>query len=132
MIILNPNTTNVVVLSLRELTSINNPYYLFRFVSKQSEKEYTCICMAGDLYSFDRYSYNVVCTSGTPNPLNGELNLVYGDEYNYFIYAQASSTNVDYTMSDERVQQGIMKYNKTITERVSYDRGTTTREVYTR
>lgn len=109
-----------------------NAVYLFRFVSKQSEKEYVCLCEAGDTYSFFRQSFNIITTTSTPNPLIGELKLVYGDEYNYYIYAQTSTTNIDYTLAEELVQQGIMKFNKAITERTIYERGTTTREVYTR
>lgn len=130
MIILNPNTTNVLVLSLLEKTTINSPYYLFRFVSKQSKNEYVCLSASVDTYSHFRQSFNIVTTTGTPNPLNGEIKLVYGDEYDYYIYAQSSSTNVDYTESDELVQEGIMKYNKPITERTIYERGNTTRKVY--
>lgn len=130
MIILQPNSTNVIVLSLLEKTTINNPVYLFRFVSKQSKNEYVCISHSIDTYSFSRKSYEIITISGTPNPLNGEIKLVYGDEYNYYIYAQSSSTNIDYTESDELVQEGIMKYNKPITERTTYERGNTTRKVY--
>lgn len=130
MIILNPNTTNVIVLSLLEKTTINTPTYLFRFVSKQSKNEYICLGIEGDTFSHFRKSYSITTTSGTPNPLNGEIKLVYGDEYDYYIYAQSSSTNVDYTESDELVQEGIMKYNKPITERTIYERGNTTRKVY--
>jgi len=132
MIILEPNTENTVVLSLTEKVTIVSPTFLFRFVHKESKVEYVCIAPPVDDYSFERQSFVIETVASGAVALSGQVALVYGDEYNYYIYAQTSTTNTDYTLADELVQQGIMKFNKSITERTVYERGATTRKVYTR
>jgi hypothetical protein len=132
MLYLVQNTTNTIILSLIEKVTISNPTFLFRFVHKETLNEYTCICAIDTLYSQDRQSFNIITKSTTPSPLAGELQLIYGDEYNYYIYAQASTTNLNYTLADELVEEGIMKFSKTITPRNKYARNTTTRKSYIR
>jgi len=132
MIILEPNTENILVLSLSEKVTIQNPIYLFRFVSKESKVEYVCISAAIDDYSYGRQSFEVTTVTSGATALNGEVALIYGDEYNYYIYAQTSTTNLDYTLSDELIQEGLAKFNKPITTRTNYEREPTTRKVYQR
>ena len=120
------------VLSLTEKVTIVSPTFLFRFVSKESKIEYICISEPIDDYSFERQSFNIETVASGAVALSGQLALVIGDEYNYYVYAQTSTTNLDYTLADELVQQGLARFNKTITARNEYDRGSTTRKVYTR
>lgn len=132
MIILEPLTENTIVLSLTEKVTINNPTFLFRFVNKESKIEYVCISEPVDDYSFQRQSFVLETVASGAVALNGQLALTIGDEYDYYIYAQTSTTNLDYTLANELVQQGLARFNKTITQRTEYDRGSTTRKVYTR
>jgi hypothetical protein len=132
MIILNSNTENQLVLSLSEKVTINNPYYLFRFVHKETKNEYICLAAAIENYTHNRQLFEITTVNTTPDPLAGELELIYGDEYNYYIYAQTSSSNVDYTLSDELIQEGIMKYNKAVDSRQTYERNSNTRKSYIR
>lgn len=132
MIILESNTENQLVLSLSEKVTISDPYYLFRFVHKETKNEYICLSAAIENYTHNRQLFEITTVSGTPDPLVGEIALIYGDEYNYYIYAQTSSSNVDYTLSNELIQEGIMRYNKTIDTRQTYERTETTRKGYTR
>jgi hypothetical protein len=130
MILLQENTNNIVVLTLTEKTTINAPTYLFRFVNKQTNVEYVCI--QSDTSTFKtRYNKFIITTqSTTPNPLLGQLKLSLGDEYEYYIYAQISTTNLDYKLSNEMVETGIMRYDKILTDRIIFTNGTTTRKVF--
>lgn len=132
MIQLEPNSANVVILSVLDLLTISSPTYLFRFVSKDSKEEYVCISAAVTTYSLYRQSFVITTVASSPVSLSGEIALVLGDEYNYYVYAQTSTTNLDYTLADELLEQGMMRYNKTITQREVYERTPTTRKVYTR
>lgn len=132
MIYLNPLTNNTIVLSLSEKLTITNPTYLFRFVHKESKVEYVCISAPVTDYSLGRQSFVIQTVSSGAVATSGQVALVYGDEYDYYIYAQTDTDNTDYTLADELVQQGLMKFNKPITERETYERAATTRKVYTR
>lgn len=133
MLVLEPNSENIVILSLTEKVTLNAPYYyLFRFENKESKDNYTCICSPIDNYDLSRQSFEVITKTSGANNLIGEIVLSIGDEYDYYVYAQTSSTNLDYTLANELVGQGIMKFNKAITQRNEYTRGATTRKVYTR
>lgn len=132
MLLFYPTTENLIVISTFEKVTITNPYYLFRFVNKETFQETSCIASPIDTYSYGRQSFQIVTKTSGANNVNGEIVLTIGDEYNYYIYAQESSTNLDYTFANELIEEGIMRYNKTITDRATYERGTTTRKVYTR
>jgi hypothetical protein len=130
MIYLKENQNNIVALTLTEKTTINAPTYLFRFVNNQTNLEYVCISddLSGYLARYNKF--NILTMNTTPDPLQGELKLPLGDEYSYFIYAQISTTNLDYKLSNEVVETGIMKHQKEFTERKTFTNGTTTRKVF--
>lgn len=130
MIYLKENQNNIVALTLTEKTTINAPTYLFRFVNKQTNLEYVCISqdLSGYLARYNKFIIKTMNT--TPTPLLGELKLPLGDEYEYFIYAQISTTNLDYKLSNEVVETGLMRHQKEFTERKTFINGTTTRKVF--
>ena len=130
MIYLKENQNNIVALTLTEKTTINAPTYLFRFVNKQTNLEYVCISedLSGYLARYNKF--NILTTTSTPDPLEGELKLPLGDEYKYYIYAQISTTNLNYLLADEEVESGLMKHQKEFTERKIFTNGTTTRKVF--
>lgn len=125
------NGNNTVVLTLTEKATIVFPIFLFRFVGKQNGVEYTCI--AQDVSGFTyRYNEFIIKVKTSPNALLGEINLTIGDEYDYYIYEQTSSTNLDWTLATNLVEQGIMNYRVDNGERIEYERTNTTRAIYTR
>jgi hypothetical protein len=130
MILLQENTANIVVLTLTEKTTINAPTYLFRFVNKQTNVEYVCIQSDTSVFKSRYNKFTITTQSTTPNPLLGQLKLSLGDEYEYYIYAQISTTNLDYTLANEMVETGIMRYDKTLTDRIIFTNGTNTRKVF--
>lgn len=130
MILLQENTANIVVLTLTEKTTINAPTYLFRFVNKQTNVEYVCIQSDTSVFKSRYNKFTITTQNTTPNPLLGQLKLTLGDEYEYYIYAQISTTNLDYKLSNEMVESGIMRYDKSLTNRIIFENGTTTRKVF--
>ena len=130
MILLQENTSNIVVLTLTEKTTINAPTYLFRFVNKQTNVEYVCIQSDTSVFKSRYNKFTITTQTTTPNPLLGQLKLSLGDEYEYYIYAQVSTTNLDYKLSNEKVESGLMRYDKILTDRKIYTNGTITRKVF--
>lgn len=130
MILLQENTANIVVLTLTEKTTISAPTYLFRFVNKQTNVEYVCIQSDTSVFKSRYNKFTITTQNTTPNPLLGQLKLTLGDEYEYYIYAQVSTTNLDYKLSNEMVESGIMRYDKSLTNRIIFENGTTTRKVF--
>lgn len=132
MLVFLPSTQNLIVVSTFEKVTISNPIYLFRFVNKETKIEYSCISAPIDTYSYNRQSFQITTKASSANNLIGEIVLTIGDEYDYYIYAQQSTTNLDYTLANELIEEGLMRYEKTIATRNKYERGSTTRKVYTR
>jgi len=122
--------SNTVILTLTESTTIATPTYLFQFENNQTHDKYYCISSDTSSYT-DRYNkFIITVVAGVPVPLSGQVKLVIGDEYNYTIYAQASTTNLDPSLADEIVEIGYMKYDKTFTDRLEYNGSSTTRKAY--
>ena len=96
-----------IVLTLTEKTTIDNPTYLFGFESDQTKESYYCICQ--DLATTEqKVRYNLFdITEGVNDPLNSSLVLGLQGRYHYFIYEQASTTNLDPT-GLTIVERGIM------------------------
>lgn len=109
MIVINKNTTTNFVATLFELSQLFNPNYLFEFESDQTKTKYYTI-IADISTNKSRYNeFNFV--EGTNDPTNGSLDLGSPGFYNYKVYEQNSSTNLD-PSGDERVfvvEQGKMK-----------------------
>jgi hypothetical protein len=99
-------------------------------VNKQTNVEYVCIQSDTSTYKTRYNKFTITTQTTTPNPLLGQLRLSLGDEYEYYIYAQLSTTNLDYKLSNEMVETGIMRYDKTLTDRIIFTNGTTTRKVF--
>ena len=122
-------TNEKVDLTLTEKTTISNPTYLFEFINNQGFGKVYCISDDTSLYP-ERYNrFTIVVKASGAVPLNGEINLNLGDEYDYNIYAQTSTTNLNPDLADEIVESGYMTYDKSMTSRSEYE-NLTTRKVY--
>jgi len=122
--------TNVKVdLTLTEKTTIANPTYLFEFINNQSLAKVYCICADTSLYPLRYNRFTIVVKTSGAVALSGEINLTIGDEYDYNIYAQTSTTNLNPSLADETVESGYMTYDKSMTSRGEYE-NITTRKVY--
>lgn len=106
------NNTNK-ILTLAEKTTLENPYYLFEFQNNTTRKKYyqifTDVSVVGE--ARDRANkFNIeVINSGS-----GANKIILGDVglYNYTVYQQTSSTNLDPALVDgdpKVVERGQMR-----------------------
>lgn len=119
---------NTVALTLAEKSTITDPTYLFEFINNQTQVKYYCIAADSSVYK-ERYNLFTITVQNTaPSPLLGQIKVPLGDEYNYNIYEQVSTTNLN-PAGLTVVESGYMTFDKSLTTRREYD-GTTTRRAY--
>jgi len=87
-------------LTLTEKVTITNPKFLFSFKHRVTEVETNVLITDISAYT-DRYNKFAVTEGST-------FTLDCG-EYNYFVYAQTSATNLDPLLADELVEEGLLK-----------------------
>jgi len=105
VIVINKNSNNNFIATLYELSQLSNPYYLFEFESDQTKTKY----------------YNVIADVSTNKPRYNEFNLLEGTDpfnnefelgspgfYNYRVFEQVSSSNLNPTGLNV-VEKGKMK-----------------------
>jgi hypothetical protein len=100
------NTVNNRFLTLSENVTISNPTYLFSFVNSTTKIAKNFICPT--ITDTDRgQEFNIEeVGSGTEDLLTGKIKLEANGTYDYYIYAQTSTTNLDPEDADELVEQG--------------------------
>jgi hypothetical protein len=110
MLQINKAQTKSWYLTLSEKTTIANPKYLFSITQRQSNK--TTNFILTDISAFtERYNkFNV--TEGTTF-------LVDAGEFFYKIYAQTSPTNLNPSLANELVEEGLLKVDFEV-ERTEY------------
>lgn len=113
------NTTSNLTLTLTEKTTLSSPIYLFQFRNVTEKVSYYCIM--SDISAYKNRYNEFVFTEGTDLPLVGELILGAGGQYEYFVYEQLSTTNLDPTLATGLVESGLM----------DLDRGNTTYNQHT-
>lgn len=95
MIKITRGQANVVVITLKEKTTLANPKYLFVFKNDQTNVEAKFIAADTSTYP-DRYNkFTITEKTTSPNPLTGEVTLSLDGFYTYTIYEQTSSTNLN-------------------------------------
>lgn len=105
MINLRKSQINVVVLTLTEKTTIDNPTYLFEFKDNQT-KAFTYF-IAEDISEFkERFNKFSITEKTNPNNLIGEVELVLDGQYAYTVREQSSTTNLDPLLSGAIVETG--------------------------
>ncbi|MEI7668513.1 MAG: hypothetical protein WCJ33_00320 [Pseudomonadota bacterium] len=88
------DSINQIICTLTEKVSINNPIYLFEFVSIQNGKKYYCIAPDVSVAN-DRYNEFEITEVSSPNPLIAEIYFDNYGFYRYTIYQQHSTTNLN-------------------------------------
>ena len=87
-------------LTLAEKTTIANPTYLFSLTHRLTNVAYNFILADTSSYTTRYNKFDI--TEGTTVTLDA-------GEYEYEIYAQTSPTNLDPTLANELVEEGIVK-----------------------
>ncbi len=97
MIVLTKGTTNNFVCTLYELTTIQqNAGYLFEFESDQTKEKYYTV-LTDISTNISRYNEFNLIENKVQDPVNGQILLGSAGYYNYKVYEQLSSTNLDPT-----------------------------------
>jgi UDP-N-acetylmuramyl tripeptide synthase len=98
-------------LTLSEKVTIANPYFLFAFTHRTTNKQTVAILSDISIHP-ERYNEFAV--------VEGSSFTLDAGEFQYVVYAQVSSTNLSPTLADEEVESGILKVQFDVT-RTSYE-----------
>jgi len=110
MLLITKGETKFWYLTLTEKVTISNPYFLFYVTHRQTNKTYAFILT--DVSTFPERYNKFSINENTYNFFEGE--------YMYQVYAQTSSTNLDPTLANESVEEGILKVQLVESEEVFY------------
>lgn len=105
MILINKNTTNKVILTLSEKTTLTNAKYLFEVINDMSN---TVKCFIAADISTNKLRYNEFdfIENVTENLLNGTFSLTLSGFYKYNVYEQASTTNLNPLLALNLIDKG--------------------------
>lgn len=110
MILINKNSNNTVVLTLKE-KSITGGYFLFNLVNDITKNAVNFIAPDISLYQ-DRYNEFVITeTTGTNILTSGTITLSPTGTWTYRVYEQSSNTNLNPLLADNQtpLEEGIVK-----------------------
>lgn len=110
MLLITQGETKFWYLTLSEKVTISNPYFLFSVTHRQTMRVYNFILT--DVSTFkERYNKFSIDES--------DYNF-YEGEYMYEVYAQTSSTNLDPSLANELVEEGILKVQLVVSPETFY------------
>ena len=121
MQIINKGQNNFLVFTLTEKVTLNNPYYLFSF--KHQVLMSTVNFIASDVSGFpNRYNkFLITETTGTVNLTSGIVSLPETGFYEYAIYQQTSSSNLNVANAEGLLEIGMVKVESPIPVINAYD-----------
>jgi len=105
--------SNSVPVTLTEKTTLASPYYLVVFNNLATNELVYAICPDTSTQT-TRYNLLTIIESNTSIPLSGQVKLVEGT-YQYKIYEQTSSSNLNPALSTSLVETGLLKSTTTAT-----------------
>ena len=105
MILINKNTTNTVILTLSEKTTLTNAKYLFEVINDMSN-DVKCFIAADISTNKLRYNEFVFIENVTEDLLNGTFSLLLSGFYKYNVYEQASATNLNPLLALNLIDKG--------------------------
>ena len=131
MIQLQQNTVNEAIFTLREMTTISNPYYLFEFISQDTNESKIFTGLETSL-NVNRYNkFNIELTDGAEDLLDSVIKLPIKGFYTYNVYSQVIATNLDLANITELVEMGKVYINDTVNPvKKSYTGGNNSKVVY--
>lgn len=100
MLLITKGETKNWYLTLTEKVTIANPKFLFSF--KNRVTEVITNVLINDISEYTERYNKFLVTEGSTFDLDA-------GEYNYYVYAQTSSTNLDPSLANEMVEQGLFK-----------------------
>ena len=121
MIILEQGESKSVVLTLREVTSISNPYYVFEFTNIQTDvsKVFTGVDVSTNQV---RYNEFIIELNETEDLNNSVINLEIDGFYTYNVYSTSVQNDLDLDNITELVESGkVYVDGNTNTSTTAYD-----------
>jgi len=121
MQIINKGQNNFLVFTLSEKVTLTNPYYLFTFKHQVLMSSVNFI--ASDVSGFPtRYNkFLITETTGTVNLTSGVVSLPETGFYEYAIYEQTSSSNLDISNTTGLLEIGMVKVESNLPIYREYD-----------
>jgi hypothetical protein len=121
MQIINKGQNNFLVFTLSEKVTLTNPYYLFSFKHQVLMSSVNFI--ASDVSGFPtRYNkFLITETTGTVNLTSGVVSLPETGFYEYAIYEQTSSSNLDINNTTGLLEIGMVKVESNLPIYNEYD-----------
>jgi hypothetical protein len=119
--LINKGQNNFLVFTLSEKVTLTNPYYLFSFKHQVLMSSVNFI--AADVSGFpDRFNkFLITETTGTTLLTSGVVSLPETGFYEYTIYEQTSSTNLNVENTTNILEIGMVKVNSDIPIVNAYD-----------
>ena len=105
MILINKNTTNTVILTLSEKTTLTNAVYLFEVINDMSN-EVKCFIAADISTNKLRFNEFEFIENVTEDLLNGTFSLTLSGFYKYNVYEQSSTTNLNPLLALNLIDKG--------------------------
>ena len=121
MQIINKGQNNFLIFTLSEKVTLTNPYYLFSFKHQVLMSSVNFI--ASDVIGFPtRYNkFLITETTGTVNLTSGVVSLPETGFYEYAIYEQTSSSNLDISNTTGLLEIGMVKVESNLPIYREYD-----------
>ena len=121
MQIINKGQNNFLIFTLSEKVTLTNPYYLFSFKHQVLMSSVNFI--ASDVSGFPtRYNkFLITETTGTVNLTSGVVSLPETGFYEYAIYEQTSSSNLDISNTSGLLEIGMIKVESNLPIYREYD-----------
>lgn len=121
MQIINKGQNNFLIFTLSEKVTLTNPYYLFSFKHQVLMSSVNFI--ASDVSGFPtRYNkFLITETTGTVNLTSGVVSLPETGFYEYAIYEQTSSSNLDVSNTTGLLEIGMVKVESNLPIYNEYD-----------
>lgn len=111
-------TTNTLYVTCQEKQLLTSPYYLWKFVNPVTKD--TRYCISSDTSGYPaRYQQLTVVETTTPTVSTNQVKLDTTGTWEYYIYEQSSSTNIDPTGLTE-VESGFVEVLHTATTPSTY------------
>jgi hypothetical protein len=114
MINLTTGTTVNIRVTLTERTTITSPSYLFRFVQRTTNQEIRFVKTSSDDLSAYPARYNEFAIDVD------QLFCGMIGEYQYYIYEQASASNVELELTGALIEQGLARLNEPADEQFTF------------
>jgi len=115
VILINKNTSNTVILTLSEKTTLTNAKYLFEVINDMSN-DVKCFIAADISTNKLRYNEFVFIENVTEDLLNGTFSLLLSGFYKYNVYEQTSTTNLNPLLALNLIDKGKLNVVSQLSE----------------